>query len=107
MLYDPKWEKQTKADPHSLASLIAWLEQQPANGAYCFLDNGGCLMHQYYAAHGFKNFWVGGWTVRHANGEGRELFRLTEEFKGIASDGQHTFGAALKRARRAAKSEAQ
>lgn len=30
MLYDPKWEQQTKTDPYSLDNLIAWLEQQPA-----------------------------------------------------------------------------
>ena len=47
MLYDPKWEKQTKADPLTLAGLIAWLETKPSEGTYDWWNVGGCLLCNY------------------------------------------------------------
>lgn len=47
MLYDPKWE--AKADPMSLAALIAWLEKQPPDSKYDFMCiSGGCLLDLYF-----------------------------------------------------------
>jgi hypothetical protein len=103
MLYDPKWEKQTetKADPFSLASLIAWLEKQNPATRYCYVSNGECLLAQYFTARGYKNVTVGvGWF--------RELHMphtehaIPTEFTQVARAGKGgtTFGAALKRARK-------
>lgn len=97
MLYDPKWEKQTKADPYSLGSLIAWLEKQPAGKRYDFHDcNGGCLIGMYYIANGVHN-------------KSRDDYRpYTAVFGGshdlygqVAATLPYTFGAALERARAA------
>ncbi|MBR2118463.1 MAG: hypothetical protein IJ935_07295 [Afipia sp.] len=58
MLYDPKWEKnsETKTDPFSLESLIAWLEKQPADKAYNFCDKQNCLIAQYLQAAGVEQY---------------------------------------------------
>ena len=47
MLYDPKWEQQTKANPFSLENLIAWLEKQPADAEYEFCQWENCLLAQW------------------------------------------------------------
>lgn len=40
--------QQVKADPYSLDSLIAWLEEQPAGKQYNYRNsNGGCLLDLY------------------------------------------------------------
>src|SRR5580692_2560798 len=65
MLYDPKWEKpaETKADPFSLATLIAWLERQSPDARYDYACNGHCLLAQYFCAHGFQRVSVGPWSL--------------------------------------------
>lgn len=97
MLYDPKWEQETKADPFSLASLIAWLEQQPARKTYCYVSNGECLCAQYFTAMGYQRVRVNPFEFHHAGG--RES--LPASFNTIAHGrgGQRTFGHALARAR--------
>ena len=50
MLYDPKWDK-TKATP-SVEGLLAWLEQQPADGCYRFTEPSACVAGRYYASIG-------------------------------------------------------
>ncbi len=103
MLYDPKWQKpETKVDPLSLASLIAWLEQQPADKAYCFKDLGGCLLHQYFSAHGFKNVLVGGYDFDHRGPSGRVETIELGTFADVAAGQPHTYGAALQRAQQSA-----
>lgn len=97
MLYDPKWE--VKADPLSLESLIAWLEKQPAEQEYCYYDNGYCLLARYFSAVGFKDVEVYGWYWRHS--DATKDIPLSDAFKMIAVQGKWTFGAALKRARKA------
>lgn len=102
MLYDPNWgvkQTETKADPHDIKSLIAWLEKQPGDQFYCFEDNGGCLLQQYFTSCGLEDVSVGGFTYAHAGicripGE-----RLPEAFRIVARRHPHTFGAALTRAR--------
>lgn len=95
MLYDPKWEVQTKTDPFTIVNLIAWLERQPARKDYCFQDNGGCLLFHYFKSCGFTGVCVGGLT---ATLDGRHV-SLTDEFLEVARTEPHTFGAALARAR--------
>lgn len=48
MIYDPKWEAETKTDPLSLKGLIAWLEKQPPETEYNFYcKTGECLLDTY------------------------------------------------------------
>ena len=49
MLYDPKWEQKTKADPLSLGSALAWLKQQDPNTTYSFWS-GDCALCRYLKA---------------------------------------------------------
>lgn len=96
MLYDPKWEK--PADVMSVRSLIAWLERQPADKEYCYLDHGHCLIGDYLRSCGFSDIWVGGFTYRHSGTAG-ERRRLPDAFEDVAADFPRTYGAALERAR--------
>jgi hypothetical protein len=100
MLYDPKWEQQTKADPLSLESLIAWLKRQPTGAQYCYLDNGRCLLGQYFQSVGFEDPKIGSETFDHGPWSGNRIMeRLPEVFNEISIQEPWTFGAALKRAR--------
>ena len=104
MLYDPKWEVQTKADPLTLPALIAWLEQQPTRRTYCYASVGNCLLHQYFRAAGFPmaaGHGVGG-THWNLADEPSNCRPLPEGFGEVALGQPHTFGAALERARAAA-----
>ena len=102
MFFDEQVGK-VKADPFSLESLIAWLEKQPRAKRYCYMDNGGCLMHQYFTHAGFDVEWVGGWRFRTSD---KNTYDLSLEFSDIAAalgPGPRglTFGAALDRAKAA------
>lgn len=92
MLYDPKWEQQTKADPLSLGSLIAWLETKDPDEGYSFWNcEGGCLIGQYLTAmgHPFRGETYADLSyVMHKN------FGDT-----VAIEHPRTFGGALARAR--------
>lgn len=90
MLFDPKWERQTKVDPLSLDAVISWLEQQPSDKIYCYMDLGKCLAAQYNAS-------IGREYIVASAGCGRTLF--DEELERIAVSEPQTFGAALARAR--------
>jgi len=99
MLYDPKWE--IKTDPFSLDGLIAWLEKQPAAKTYCYMDTGGCLLHQYFTACGREVDGVGGTYIDFTDGT---TWELSKSFAKVAQGkvgvtNRHTFGAALERAR--------
>lgn len=97
MLYDKRWDNpEVKADPFSLESLIAWLEKQPAKRTYCYLDNGACLLGQYYLDRGFAAVHVGGMSVT-LNGHQQEM---PDDFSDIPVGHPRTFGGALRRARR-------
>lgn len=93
MLYDPKWNE-TKADPFSLESLIAWLEKQPATTAYDYCDPGHCLVGQYLRDQGAKKIML-------MSGELRAIgWRDLVNPRGSGHrDEDWTFGAALTRAR--------
>lgn len=107
MLYDPKWEKKTKADPLQLGTLVSWLERQPADEAYDYGCIGHCLLAQYFSEHGFKNINVNSTGFSHLGG----VQKLPEHFDEVALGMQaigtrrptgFTFGEALVRARFAA-----
>jgi hypothetical protein len=87
MLYDPKWEQETKADPFSLASLIAWLEKQPAETEYSYIDPRFCVIGQWRKAMGAVDVVVSLWNAP------------MNKFWAIAISQPRTFGAALTRAR--------
>jgi len=86
---------ETKADPFSLESLIAWLEKQPANKTYCYEDTGHCLHAQFFTAQGINWSCLGNVLVR-IDGYVRDI---PLSFQHTAQRHPHTFGAALKRAR--------
>ncbi len=97
MLYDQKWQQETKANPFTLESLIAWLEKQPADTTYCFWDySGHCLLSSYLSAMG-----------RNPNPSRRDYVlvsrldrRASDDIGGqIALAQPWTYGAALERAR--------
>lgn len=108
MLYDKRWDKttETKADPFSLDTLIAWLEKQPADKVYCYCDTGECLLAQYFTAMGFDRVSM---RIRYfGHGHGDTRVGLPPNFNAIAANsgdyfepisGDFTFGAALDRAR--------
>lgn len=107
MLYDPKWEQQTKAKPFSREHVIAWLEAQDPRATYCYTDNGHCLIARYLTFLGHKNVSVGpmGYYDTDQTGERRGGFgneRAPGFLHRAAINQPHTFGAALERVRRAA-----
>lgn len=100
MLYDPKWEVETRAPAEvwSLPRLVAWLEKQPADVEYCYTSSGHCLIAQYLSNCGWKQPLVGGWVV--CDWQGDQIDRaLPPKFKRISQNEPRTFGAALERAR--------
>lgn len=94
MLYDPKWEQETKADPFTLENLVAWLETQDPTTEYEVLEPSICLMGQFASSQG-------------SHDPEFVSMRLTDDLVGpfcrIAfgrlCGGPYTFGAALERAR--------
>jgi hypothetical protein len=99
MLYDPKWE--TNKDPFSLAGLIAWLERQDPDGAYCYSATGECLLARYFRERGFNRVIMAAEFFYHwprANAR-YEMTRLPRHFNDVAKGKVRTFGAALSRAR--------
>jgi hypothetical protein len=93
MLYDPKWEQQKTL---SLDGLIAWLEQQPAEGTYRFdCQTGFCLLDQYITATTGKASTPSPLHWRICGGGAAYTYIGC----GAPSGGPQTFGAALERAR--------
>lgn len=97
MLFNPKWEQETKADPFTLESLIAWLEKQPANGEYEFISHMKCALAQWLrsidpeaeSSHMKSSY------CYDVDGASHDF----ESFKDIVGTLPYTFGAALERAR--------
>lgn len=100
MLFNPKWEAPVKSDPMSLDSLIAWLEKQPASGAYSYIDAANCMLCKYFRSHGLDIFDLdcSGYSV-HGSSDNHEYPYVFAEIANGHSDRSWTFGAALKRAR--------
>jgi hypothetical protein len=108
MLYDPKWEKQNdqKTDPFSLAALIAWLEQQDPEKSYCYLNNGECLLAQYFTACGYKRPNLADTSFWQMDDICAPQIHFPVAFNLVAVASPRTFGAALDRARTAARKSA-
>lgn len=62
MLFNPKWNVQnkTKLKPWTKAHVLAWLRTKPADGTYCYTDNGACLIAQYLTYLGYHRPYVSG-----------------------------------------------
>lgn len=111
MLYDPRWETEveTKADPLSLAAFIEWLETKPPRQKYTFEEcRGLCLLGQYMATNDIP--WTGAPSSPNAPWDGSSYLMVARKIFGpgrfkVLSDSPHTFGAALKRARAAQRSD--
>lgn len=98
---------ETKADPFSLDTLIAWLEKQPADTTYCYSSNGECLMAQYLSGIFDCQVLVGSRDFCRLLKDGKtygpnEYF--PDIFHDIAQGRPRNFGSALSRARSALSS---
>jgi hypothetical protein len=94
MLFDPKWEVKTKADPLSLDSLIAWLETMPEKARYDYSDcDGACLIDQYGAAINQHNLACRAHDLA-------QIFGDLNNYPRVCGNRPWTFGAALDRARK-------
>jgi hypothetical protein len=102
MLYDPKWEQQTKTDPWSMASFIAWLEQKPADEKYCYVETGRCLIAQYLLHLGHEFVSVGPGGRYSLSLPIQDDHQAPKPIWQVAICEPWTFGAALKRARKVA-----
>lgn len=102
MLYNPNWEQKTKTDPLTLPALIAWLELQPADETYCYVDTGECLIAQYLNAQGIR---ISSVSPDHYCDADRVPHPMPLHFDSIANGKDagdlNTFGRALARARAA------
>lgn len=102
MLYDPKWE-QPKPDIFALDTLIGWLEQQTPTKLYRYSSPRNCLLAQYFTA----MFGMDMTATHHyvyPEDDSPVLFDLPRGWDDIAKGARfrpiHTFGGALKRAKR-------
>lgn len=75
-------------DPFSLAGIIEWLKQQPADEKYFWHDCTQCLAGRYLQANGLRCDW----------GHYYKLFGGLNAYLRISGERPWTFGAALKRA---------
>lgn len=108
MLYDPKWEIQTKAEPLTLGHFIEWLQTHDPDKEYEFRNcKGMCLVGQYMTSIGRSWDGPGDGPLNEYGVVCRTLFggdgpcRIEQS---VAQDTPHTFGAALERARAVAQS---
>lgn len=100
MPFDGRTFKETKPDVFSLEGLIAWLETQDAEVAYCYHDSGRCLHGRYLTAIGISFSGVGGDYWRSHDGAKHPLPGGDgTNYLHVASRLPYTFGAALERAR--------
>ena len=99
MLYDPKWA--ARNDPFALASLIAWLERQDPDRAYCYSSTGECLLARYFRERGFNRVIMAAEFFYHWPRADAlyEVTPLPPHFNDVAKGKIRTFGAALLRAR--------
>jgi hypothetical protein len=94
MLYNKDWGK--SKDPHSLSSLIDWLETKNPDEGYNYCHSTRCPLAKYYRSQGYRFLQMGTAYFYHG------FFHVTplpEYFNHIVAAGPHTYGAAVKRAR--------
>lgn len=89
---------EVKTDPFSLEALVAWLRTKDGDTAYCYMDNGECLLGQYFTAKGFRDPNVGSDSFNYGQRPGREEINLPCGWNQIALAYPRTFAAALARA---------
>lgn len=110
MLFNRSTGKSITDDMLSLDSLIAWLEQRPADGTYDYCSSTRCLLVQYFTAMGAKGVMVlPDRYITSARSLNRKEYSLPEgweeiaiaEFRGpgYGLNPQWTYGAALQRAK--------
>lgn len=97
MLYDARWDQnaETKVNPLSLSSLIAWLETMPPERKYCWFSKEPCLIEQFANYHCLSKHEL--YSIFDING--RNLYNRLTTKSAIAASLPHTFGDALTRAR--------
>lgn len=100
MLNNPQWQKTletARAVEFSREHVIAWLETQPADGAYCYTDTGECLIAKYLTFLGHTRVSVGALGCYNSDRISRtQAPRFLYE---AAVQSPRTFGAALDRVR--------
>jgi hypothetical protein len=102
MFFDPGTKTETKADPLSLDSLIAWLEKKPADARYNECQAHVCMLAQWLQsidpasrpAPKPEPDFIGS-SFLYVVGDQRIDLR---QFTMVALDNPHTFGGALYRA---------
>jgi hypothetical protein len=97
MLYNPSWNR--FKDILSVNSLIQWLETQPPDGRYSYINEKDCMLCRYFRDMGLEKVIVDPFRVGHSGGE----FELPQSLDKISmGSGQYdwSFGGALERARR-------
>lgn len=102
MLYDPKWEVKTKADPFALESLISWLEAQDPAERYDYCQSHRCLIGQYLKQAGITPYELDGFDINPVfdNAFDAHFIAIGKDAYGpVAQAREWTFGAALARAR--------
>lgn len=87
-------------NPLSLEGLIAWLEKQPAETTYHYMNTDDCLFCRYLRVCGFPLNSMGGDYWRDNDGNKHALPKELQE----VPLGATTYGAALERARQLAMS---
>src|SRR5579872_4798368 len=100
MFLETKTDGEARApDLWDKARIIAWLASKPANGEYCYVSNGHCLIAQWLRANGWRDPNVtGGPYVQAREGLG-ELQKVPRWLWHVSRDQPRTFGAALARAK--------
>jgi hypothetical protein len=106
MLFNLKWNKTAETaekpqinNPLSLDAVIAWLEKQPANQRYDYVDPHNCMAAQYNRSIGRE--YSAASTILTARGGESNFDTLLEEIaQGSGIIRTQKFGAALKRARK-------
>lgn len=105
MLYN---ESTGKTDLFSVRSLVKWLETKPASDRYSYCDGSHCLIAQYLKASGYPMARVGSSSYNLDARGFSPSEKLPQDFHDIAMGGSfmsyssqnnHTFGAALRRAK--------
>jgi hypothetical protein len=99
MLYDPRWEVETKVAPKRESRFVRWLAKRPANATYNYVNPTNCGYAQYLRSFGCfalvgPEFYVGLWL-----GFIPVAWHVPAKTNAVLIHGEWTFGAALKRAR--------
>ena len=100
MLFNVAWlkkpvEVQSQSDLLSTASLVAWLEKQPASATYDYSHPHACLLAKYFRAHG-ETHRIGEYHI-HGGQYGEGGTKIPLAFYEAVTYPPHTYGAALNR----------